>query len=519
MRLLLLLALLAAPARAWELQLASPPDWALGVPLSAGRLLPNFQLHYRAGALQLRAEGQLQGVGFSSERFSVARLSGHIRLQARQWRNGWQGSLQLTLNGGELVWDALYLNFDQLASQLSGEFTIRPGYYHFRNIQMETPRNSLRAEVLITPKRKRFNIEDIRGDAEALYQNYAKPFLGDSAFNEMSLSGRIGGNGLYDNGLRSFNVVLHHISIRDGQRRFQVDDLDGQLGNDGRPSRLRWAGARWRAIPIGRSEARFTLRGRQLTLGAPLRIPLADGALLIRRLQPQGGGYRVDAELEPLTLAALRSALYDLKFNGQISGKFPQLFISWQKISLGRPVFVDVFGGRLTLSRLALNGLLSSVPELSFDMKIDGIDLQKLTDFLEIGKITGLLDGQARNVRLLGWRLNAFELSLRANRGQRRIDHRAVSYLTRAGGTGALVGQFVRFLNSFPYEQLGFNGVLNNGVLTLQGFENHKSGGFYLLKGSAIPRLDIIAFQRRVDFRELLKRLKSLEQTDSPIIE
>ena len=305
MRLLLLLALLAAPARAWELQLASPPDWALGAPLSAGRLLPNFQLHYRAGALQLRAEGQLQGVGFSSERFSVARLSGHIRLQARQRRNGWQGSLQLTLNGGELVWDALYLNFDQLASQLSGEFTIRPGHYHFRNIQMETPRNSLRAEVLITPKRKRFNIEDIRGDAEALYQNYAKPFLGDSAFNEMSLSGRIGGNGLYDNGLRSFNVVLHHISIRDGQRRFQVDDLDGQLGNDGRPSRLRWAGARWRAIPIGRSEARFTLRGRQLTLGAPLRIPLADGALLIRRLQPQGGGYRVDAELEPLTLAAL----------------------------------------------------------------------------------------------------------------------------------------------------------------------------------------------------------------------
>ena len=511
--------LLIFPSYSMAWQLALQPGLRLGAPLSSGTIRPQLKVNYENGQWIIRGTAELDKASFNGELFATEKLSGRISVEGRGQGNNWRGNLQLDLDGGELVWDSLYLNFQELPSQLRTEFNLANNFYALKNLTVENSRHYLKGDVLISPQRRRIHLKEFGGDGQSIYNRYGRPFLGNSTFADLSIQGSLAGNFLYDNGFRSLNLILNKLAIKDNGGRYEIHGLDGQLGNDGRPSRLRFQGGRWRAVPIGSGELNFIWKGRSLTLKRPLEVPIADGALVIKRLWPQAGGYGLAGELRPITLTRLSSALDGLNLNGRISGQFPNLFFSWQRIYSQRPLVINIFGGQLQIDRAQLEGLFSTAPLLHFNVQIKDIDLQLLTHFLKIGTITGLLDGWARNVRLVNWQLNAFEMELKADRGRRRIDHRAVNYLTSIGGASALLGQFVRFLNSFPYDRLGFHGVLHKGVLTINGFERHRSGGYYLLKGTALPRLDIIAFQREIDFKELIKRLKSAISADSPIIE
>jgi hypothetical protein len=42
--------------------------------------------------------------------------------------------------------------------------------------------------------------------------------------------------------------------------------------------------------------------------------------------------------------------------------------------------------------------------------------------------------------------------------------------------------------------------------------------GFYLVEGGGIPRIDIIGYNRRVDWQELLGRLKAAARSEGPVM-
>ena len=73
-----------------------------------------------------------------------------------------------------------------------------------------------------------------------------------------------------------------------------------------------------------------------------------------------------------------------------------------------------------------------------------------------------------------------------------------------------MVNQFIRVLNRFPYDKLGFSAELTNGVLKLDGIAPAADGqnGYYLVKGRGAPRLDIIGHTRDIDWAELIERIK-----------
>jgi hypothetical protein len=43
--------------------------------------------------------------------------------------------------------------------------------------------------------------------------------------------------------------------------------------------------------------------------------------------------------------------------------------------------------------------------------------------------------------------------------------------------------------------------------------------GYYLVEGSGLPRIDVIGYNRRVDWDELLARLKAAAQSEGPIVQ
>ncbi|MEN9461378.1 MAG: hypothetical protein RIS84_1398, partial [Pseudomonadota bacterium] len=42
--------------------------------------------------------------------------------------------------------------------------------------------------------------------------------------------------------------------------------------------------------------------------------------------------------------------------------------------------------------------------------------------------------------------------------------------------------------------------------------------GYYIVKGGGLPRIDVIGYNKRVNWNELLNRLKAVTKLEKPII-
>jgi hypothetical protein len=129
----------------------------------------------------------------------------------------------------------------------------------------------------------------------------------------------------------------------------------------------------------------------------------------------------------------------------------------------------------------------------------------------EFGRMTGLASGYVRDLRLLDWRPVRFDawIETRADGPERVISQQAVDSLSQVGGGSAVSGLVLRWFDRFPYRKAGLGCELAGNVCTMRGLREADNGGYVILEGRGIPRLDIIGHQRRVDFPRLLAQLSA----------
>ena len=86
------------------------------------------------------------------------------------------------------------------------------------------------------------------------------------------------------------------------------------------------------------------------------------------------------------------------------------------------------------------------------------------------------------------------------------------------GPTALLSSTFLRFFEDFGYDELGLSCVLSNNVCSMNGVGPAPNGGYYIVKGSGLPRIDVIGFSRKVDFPQLLRRLEAVTNSGGATI-
>jgi hypothetical protein len=107
----------------------------------------------------------------------------------------------------------------------------------------------------------------------------------------------------------------------------------------------------------------------------------------------------------------------------------------------------------------------------------------------------------------------------RGDRSKHRISQRAVQNLSSIGGgsgggvAAALQGGFLKFFDDFGYDRLGLSCRLVNDVCTMSGVER-TDGGYYIVKGSGLPRIDVIGSQSRVAWTRLVRQLASIMESE-----
>ena len=184
-----------------------------------------------------------------------------------------------------------------------------------------------------------------------------------------------------------------------------------------------------------------------------------------------------------------------------------------------------MFDGLITIAQLRLDDPLGIAPRLNAEIGIEGIDLAALTSVVDIGRIEGRLNGLIRDRELISWRPTRFDARLFTppdSTDRRRISQRAIETIAALGGNdmGSVLSRGVlSVFEEFRYRRLGLGCRLANGVCQLNGVAPAANDGFYLVEGSGLPRIDVIGYNHRIDWNELLARLQAAARSDAPRIE
>lgn len=339
------------------------------------------------------------------------------------------------------------------------------------------------------------------------------------------------------------DLAWQNVAIDDPAGRVGVEGLQGRLvlgdgsareaGADASPDlreaaredllqdrlEVRFDSATVYRLPLGAASWSLIEQGGSLELVEPLRVPVLDGAVRVDRLvvdrsDPDAPAIDLDAVIEPLDLAALTRNLGLPEFGGTLSGRIPGVRLDGGALRVDGGLDLELFSGEARIRGLSVERPFGTLPALSASVEFERLDLAPLTSAFEFGAMQGELQGHVRGLRLLDWQPVAFDAWFHAPSDTplpRRISQRAVDQIASVGGGGAaaLSAPLLGLFDEFAYREIGLGCRLAANVCAMRGLDEVDGGGYRIVAGRGIPRLDVVGFRRQVDWPVLLRQLRA----------
>ena len=477
-------------------------------------------------------------------------VAGKLALDIALEPNATRLSIVFDSKQGEAYLEPVYANFSESALSLQAQDVVTTDLIVF-NI----PRFRLRQESLLDvggSAQLRFPSDEtsttgISADVELrdssianLYTNLIKIAAAGTMLGNLETDGRLSGSvSIVDSALQSANVQLDDAILDDNGGRFAIYGLQGVIDWNADEnhvpgaSQLRWDSGTVYNIVIGGGAVALQLGDNDVELLTPLRLPTLGGALRINQLVLNNFGSdnatgRLDAELEPIQLGQLTGAFGWPAFSGQLSGRLPLLQLEENTITVGGTLSARAFDGSMEMSGLRIEQPFGRVPRMQGELAIRDLDLQRVTEAFSFGVIQGRLSGDVAGLTMQSWSPVAMDMHFytpASDKSRHRISQRAVENLASVGGGGAaavLSSGLLKFFDVFAYDQIGLRCVLKDGVCKMSGVGPAKPGplgrGYYLVKGSGVPRIDVVGFRDTVSWPRLVQQLAAITRGGSPTV-
>ncbi len=472
----------------------------------------------------------------SESRYVTENVIMVLTVDAHNDKQNWQWQTDLAVGKGQAYGEPIFIDFDMtpvtvtakgLWQQDNGYLVVEYAQFNQQDVVQVTAdfKGSFEKIDLL-------NISVSKTEAASLYQHWLQPFVLGTAIDSLDLTGKVALN--YHQNMDDYHVSLdlHQLFIDDKSERFLVNNINGSLGwtNYNYPimSKLQWDKAIIYAIPLGGSQFQAQTVTSSLTLTQPWSIPIFDGGLEINTLSLQRPSdqrlqWTFDGKLTAISMEQVSSTLGWPLLHGKLSGVIPKVSYSKENITVDGALTVKLFEGTTIISNLQLAQPFGSLPQLYADFDLQDMNLSTLSKTFDFGEISGRLEGKIHNLRLANWRPVQFDAAFATpqdDKSRRRISQQAINNLSRVGGGvgGALQRSFLRFFEDFSYQRLGLSCKLHNEVCEMAGV-GEAENGYYIVKGGGLPpRINVVGHTRRVDWPDLIERLKAVSESSGPIV-
>jgi hypothetical protein len=490
----------------------------------------------------LRGPLRLQGLSWENADGSVVLadvgLSAALRL--RKSGHGGKARWQLELKEGRFVaGEALvadvYFNFTEQAVDFSTKIIMDEAGHPIKALinlsipavfSLELALSDFDSDGLPGSQTVHFQVDDL----ETLNRLYGRDWLALKGIADARLGGSLSGRfSRVANRFRSAQLTLQHFYGQAPEKKLQVEDLQGtvywQSQGDVPPSTLSWQSALLAGLPIQASGVGFFFQGDTLRFPDHSYLPVFDGALVVEHLLLKhlfGANIDIDfsGRIEPISLALITRKMGWPVMQGTIAGRIPGMHKKGEQIVFDGVIDVAVFDGSMKISHLAMERLFGVAPVIAADIAFDALNLQQITTTFDFGEITGLVAGKVAGLRITNWktdRMDAEIHSVRRKGVKQTLSQKALDRISSLGGVqGAISRSFLRFFKRFKYRRLGMRCRLRREVCEMGGIRRFK-GGYLLVEGGGLPRVNIIGYQRYIDWEEFLDRLLNRDYTEAQV--
>ena len=508
--------------------------------VSAGAVSLSLQLAAGSQAPSAQLDAELAGFDFSDAAGLRAGegLGAQLAWRLSQIGQHWKSRAELRVDAGQLYVDPVYVDAGATALTLSARADAHPPSAGLRLTELRFSQDSVAAvegqlDIDAGGELQMLALRLSPAPLAGLYRNYLQPFTIGTIFDALQVNGEADAQLHWEPsaGRRRLQLNVRDVGIADAAERFRIGGIHGHLdwapSGGLEPTRLSWESGQIYRIDFGAGNLMGRFSGRRFDLDAPLSVPLLGGAVQLDTLEVAAIGtpdlaWTFRGAVQPMSLQALTRSLAWPPFGGTLAGDIPLVSYARGTVTVNGSLDVAVFDGAVRIRNLSIADPFGVIPVLRADVDIHDLSLDALTSAFSFGKIQGRLQGRVHGLALKDWKPTTFDAQLLTPPGddsRHRISQRAVENLASLGGAGAVLSStFLRFFEEFSYRRLGISCRLSGGVCEMDGVAPAESG-YYIVEGGGLPpRIDVLGFNRRVDWNVLLGRLQQINAAEGPVI-
>ena len=470
----------------------------------------------------------LQNASFSDEAglHAADKFTGsmHLKVEKKVKEFVWDANVHWL--SGEVFWQPFYFANGGHEFQASGKLQEHLLTFDSANLSLKNIGSLAFSGQLDTSN---YQIKSLQASLPNLnlgnaYPLLFQPLLGNTALNDAEIAGQAVLNvKVTNNEIKAFELKLDNVDISDKASKFAFYKINANIPwsyDDATQVKFGYEGGQLLNLPLGRTALqaevnRYSVTADQMTL------PILDSALSLSDVSAARIGdqwyWHLRAKVNPISMGDLSGALKLPKMVGKVSAEIPLVTYAAGNLTIDGSMVFNLFSGQMTVTNLSLQTPLGKTPKLFADLQFRRLDLGDLTRTFSFGAIEGKLDGDVNSLEMQNWKPVKFDAKVQSSpelsgehRYAKKISQRAVENISALGGAGAAAAvqrSFLRFFKEFNYAKLGLSCQLRNDTCKMDGIES-TAQGYVIVKGSGIPAITVMGYNRTVGWGELLSRIK-----------
>ncbi len=282
-------------------------------------------------------------------------------------------------------------------------------------------------------------------------------------------------------------------------------------------------------IEIGGITVSPALAGNALAFREDVVLPVSGGSIKIGSFTATDifdGNRTVSLSLhvKGVSVAGIFPKEKSVNLQGELSGDLPEVRIAEKKLFTSGYLAATIFKGTVKVENIWAENIFDAGRRFGCDVSFTEIDLGALTQTIDMGRVTGIAEGEISNLVFSygGPERFVFEVSTVDKRGvPKKVSVEFVDKLTILGSgstllSGVLKGGINRFIHDFSYSKIGIHLELKDDYFTLRG-TIHQGDKEYFIRRSGLTGINVINQNpdNRIRFEDMIQRLERINVKDT----